>query len=258
MTFPHPLDPVLSHRRQPAAPPPACAAPSGDTASFASWQRFANPATSQGAEGTCGGQAAANALEIMLRRDAPEEWLHDAIGARLGHLRWQLDARRMYLEARRYFHADADLQAGLFQDEISAIPLLTGILGPVRTHRIPRGWANRHRALLAGPFVAGLGVTRDWERTEESGYIDGRSQAVVGGHELCFTAGYCQGGSWFDVPLNSWGADWGRYGCALLNGEYTDWALLDDATQWQPEDPEWYLRSAWQDYVVESPVTSSA
>lgn len=252
--FPFPLDRVLA--RRPLARRPLGAAPGapGDEAprGFASWQHVLNPPDRQ-VGSSCGGNALENFAEIALRRDAPEPWLHEQVRKKLGHLRWRVNGDGLYALARREFRGAGDSSEGLFQDEITRIPEISGIFGHHGVRRIARGWAVRHRVLLDGPICLPLAITRIWADgwDRKTGYLPAETAHEVGGHEVCIVAGYAQGGRWYDVPQNSWGDDWGVHGCVLIDGEWTDWMQMEDGTQWILEEG-WWKRGTILDWIVES------
>lgn len=256
--FPYPLDRVLERRPFVSGALGAVGAPDPDAAptGIVSWQHLLNPPDTQVGP-RCGGNATENFAEVILRRDAPQAWLHEQILEKLGHLRWRVNGDGLYDLARAKFRPGDDKSGGLYQDEIARIPEISGIFGNHVVRKIPKGWANRKRALKDGPICMPLMITESWGKpSKKTGYITPENSNFVGGHEIMIAAGYSRGAYWYDVPQNSWGAGWGLYGCALLAGEWTDWMQMEEATQWIPEEG-WWKRGSILEWIVESQSVAS-
>lgn len=257
MTIEYPLDRVIpEHGPRLRKVPLACMiapVPSVEMRPVADWQHLRNP-TDRQVGPRCGGNATENAAEIMLRRDAPQDWLHAEILKRLGHLRWRVNGNGLYDAVRAALRSGSS-EDGLSQDEISRIPEVTGIFWHHGVRRIPAIAATRHSCLKDGPICVPLAVGPHWNEPDpENGMIESVGfdpLTMPAGHELCLIGAWTQGVQAFDLPLNSWGETWGRYGCGLLNAYYTDYCHLADGTQWVVED-EWWKKGTILDWIISS------
>ena len=227
-------------------PPPVCAEPAGTRdALCVRLVGRTNPVDAQHGP-SCGGHALANALEVMLRRDADEQWLHARVTSLVGSTAWQLDGRRLWSELRRALYGDES--GGLRLSDIAAAAELLdlGALVPVRVTP-----SSLVYTLHSAPVVLGLALSDGWRSPDrESGYVRPLTPHPWAGHAVC-AVGYAeQDGHTYVVAANSWGQEWGYYGTCLVHLDYVRYCWLDDGVAYQPTAPHWWEAGRLLQYVV--------
>jgi len=228
-------------------PPPAfCAEPDGGReAMWLQLTGFCNPSDAQHGP-SCGGHALANALEIMLRRDAPESWLHGAISERIGTIQWQIDGGRIWKELRAHFYGNEN--GGLRMSEIADAPRVLGFEQLMTSRVSHRGvW----REIANGPIVIGLALSDAWrEPNSKNGYIRPLSPNPWAGHALCMMGTAVRRSHIYAIILNSWGGKWGYHGTCLVHQHYLEYCWIDDGVTITPESPSWWKNTKLLEYVI--------
>ena len=189
--------------------------------------RYANPTHGQIGP-SCGGNAWANATEVEIRRAVAERDLHAAILSALGHLRWQANGEFAYSKTLAALGARG--QEGLTMDQISRIPEVLGLSDGIDYVEKPVGMRGRREALTRGPLVLGVATSPAWAAVDDV-YIEPAQPDPSAGHAIC-QMGELFRPSPFGLIQNSW-VPWGRYGYAVMNGEYIDYIAFDFAVRWQ-------------------------
>lgn len=216
-----------------------------DVPCLAIWSGMANPAEAQESP-SCGGHAIANVLEIMIRRDAPEDWLHCELMRRLGQIPWQIDGERIWRELRLKHYGN--LAGGLKMEEVANGPRDIGI-NEFNVHMVEDPMIAA--AIGCGPMVAGLAISSSWEKPDaKTGYIRPVVPNPFAGHAVAIVGAQEKDNGVYIIIQNSWGPNWGVHGYGILNFEYYSYCKVSPAIFWDTKDVLWYRSSKLWEYII--------
>jgi hypothetical protein len=206
---------------------------------------------------SCGGNAAANAIELLLRSTVPEKvlWAYicEALECGDGSVpTWQIDGNRIwsYLRNVKYGNEDGGMTMDDIEESLYRLGLIPGC--DVISHRIGANPFESEKldGALAFATVSGLAVASSWEKPEPNGYIRAIQPWPNAGHAVHVVGEFVNDGERYIVIQNSWGDRWGWHGLGILNERYYKYSMLDRTITIVVTKENWWEHSTWIEFVV--------
>ena len=216
----------------------------GGAEGSADWVQTAVPCEQQNG-GSCVAHGWANWLEHMLRRTIGR----DAIPPGM-----QLDGDALYLEARRWFYRDEDLNGGLaIPQGFEAMKLMAWIDDDSELVEVDASFDARNEALRGSPLVVGHHVHHGWENPSPvNGCLNHYyAPTVEDGYHCTLEIGQrVQAGNRFAVRQNSWGKLWGWHGLYLQSEDEDQRDIMADGPYTAILPATWLQQGGWKQGLV--------